>query len=66
MPLQEFGNHSLLDIVKTQFCACATLHFVFFILLFIIYLCQVEMKRDIEFFKYITFKLLYYAENSAK
>lgn len=64
MPLQEFGNHSLLDIVKTQFCACATLHFVFFISLFQI--CQVEMKRDIEFFKYITFKLLYYAENSAK
>lgn len=64
MPLQEFGNHSLLDIVKTQFCACATLHFVFFILLF--QFCQVEMKRDIEFFKYITFKLLYYGENSAK
>lgn len=64
MPSQEFGNHSLLDIVKTKFCACATLHFVFFILLF--QFSQVEMKGCIEVFKYITFKLLYYAENSAK
>lgn len=57
MPSQEFGNHSLLDIVKTKFCAGATLYTVFFILLF--QFCQEEMKRGIEFFTYITFKLLY-------